>query len=111
MTADALAPYLVVLLAGALPNESFRIAAVLMARGISERSWLFGWIRIVAVTLLAAVVSKIVTSPPAALGAVPTWVSMIGIASGVATFRLTGILLASILAGEAAFVLAGWLAR
>ena len=101
-------PYAVVLLFGAVPNELFRIAAVFLSRGLSEQSEVFQWIRIVAVTLLASVVSKIVLSPPAALATVPVWVSILALAFGVATFLASRILVASILAGEAMFVIAAW---
>lgn len=109
MTAlDALWPYLVVLVIGALPNEVFRSAAVFLARGLSAESELFRWIRIVAVALLAAVVSKIVVSPPAALATVPVWLSVAAVAIGVAAFGATRHLFASILVAEAAFVLVAW---
>ena len=97
-------PYAVVLLAGALPNEVFRSAAVLLARRIDERSELFEWIRICALTLLAAVVSRILTSPPAALAAIPLWIAILSILVGMAVFFRWRILFAAILAGEAAFV-------
>lgn len=110
MTLDALWPYLTVLLVGMLPNESFRVAAVLFGRGIDEGSELFAWIRITAVALLAAVVGKIVYTPPGALAAVPLWMPALAIGAGIAAFLLSGRrLLAGIVAGEALFVsLASW---
>jgi hypothetical protein len=101
-------PYAVVLLAGALPNNLFRSAAVLLARRIDERSELFEWIRICALTLLAAVVSRILTSPPAALAAIPLWIAIGAILVGTAVFFWRRILFVAILAGEAAFVLAAY---
>lgn len=105
---DALWPYLVVVMAGALPNEIFRSAAVFLARGLSEDSELFRWIRIVAVALLAAVVSKIVVSPPAALATTPTWLTIAAVIVGVAAFLRIRHLFLSILVAEAAFVAAAW---
>ena len=108
MTAE-LGPYLVVLAAGFLPNEAFRVAAVFLARGVDERSELFTWIRIVALALLAAVVSKLTYSPAAALAAVPLSLRVVAIAVGVvAFFAGRRALLGGILAGEAAFVAAAW---
>lgn len=102
-------PYLVVVAAGFLPNEVFRVAAVFLGRGVDERSELFTWIRIVAIALLAAVVSKLTYSPAAALAAVPMWVRVLSIVVGVAAFfALRRALLLAILAGEAAFVAAAW---
>ena len=101
-------PYAVVLIAGALPNEVFRAAAVLLARRIDERSELFEWIRICALTLLAAVVSRILTSPPAALAAIPSWIAVTAILVGVAVYFWRRVLFVAILAGEAAFVIAAY---
>ncbi|MDB5592518.1 AzlD domain-containing protein [Enterovirga sp.] len=105
---EALWPYLVVLLFGALPNEVFRSAAVFLARGLSEDGELFRWIRVVAITLLAAVVSKIVASPPAALATVPVWVPVAAMATGVLVHRLRPSLFGAILAGEVVFVILAW---
>lgn len=101
-------PYAVVLLAGALPNEVFRSAAVLLASRIDARSELFEWIRICALTLLAAVVSRILTSPPAALAAIPSWIAIMAILVGIAVYFWRRILFVAILAGEAAFVVAAY---
>jgi hypothetical protein len=101
-------PYAVVLLAGVLPNEVFRSAAVLLGRRIDERSELFEWIRICALTLVAAVVSKILASPPAALAAIPSWIPILSILVGIATFFRFRVLFVAILAGEAAFVAAAY---
>ncbi len=106
---DWLWPYAVVILAGFLPNEVFRLAAVFLARGVDETSELFTWIRIVAVALLAAVVSKLVYVPPVALATVPLWARVVAVALGVAVFfGARRALLAGILAGEGALVLAAW---
>lgn len=104
--AATLWPYGVVLLVGAIPNGAFRMLAVLLARGVSERAPIFEWIRVCAVTLLAAVVSKIVTAPPAALAALPIWVPVVAIGTGVAVFAARRNLFLSLLGGEAVFVLA-----
>jgi hypothetical protein len=102
-------PYLVILVAGVLPNEVFRTAAVLLSRGIDEKSEIFNWIRIMATTLLAAVVSRLVYAPASALATVPIEVRIGSIAIGVAAyFGLRRALLPAILIGEAAFVGAAW---
>lgn len=102
-------PYLVVVLAGFLPNEAFRTAAVVLARGIDERSEAFTWVRFVALALLAAVVSKLIYSPTAALAAVPLWAPVAAIATGVVTFfALRRALIPAILAGEALLVGMAW---
>lgn len=109
MTAASLWPYLVVVLAGFVPNELFRIAAVVLSRGVDERSEIFAWIRIVATTLLAAVVSRLIYAPAASLAAVPMSVRVASIAVGIAAFFvLRRSLVLGILTGEAVFVAAAW---
>jgi len=53
-----LAPYLVLLAAGFLPNEMWRMLGVVVAHGLDERSELVLWVRSVATALLAGVVAK-----------------------------------------------------
>lgn len=102
---DPLWPYLALLLGGVLPNETFRIAAVFLSRGLDDSSELFTWIRVVAIALLAAIVAKIVASQPAALSHVPVLVPVAAIAAGVAGyFLLRRALIGGLLAGEAIFV-------
>ena len=106
---NAFWPYLVVIGAGFVPNEAFRLAAVLISRGIDENSGLFTWVRFVALALLAGVVSKLVYAPVAALASVPVWAPVTAIAIGVGTFfALRRALLAGILAGEAVLIAAAW---
>ena len=106
---EALWPYLVVLLAGFVPNEVFRLAAVVLGRGIDERSELFVWIRIVALALLAAVVSKILYATPPVLVAVPTAWRIAAVAVGVVAFFVARRSLAlGILAGESVVIAAAW---
>ncbi|MBV9079410.1 MAG: AzlD domain-containing protein [Methylobacteriaceae bacterium] len=105
-----LGPYLIIVLAGVIPNEASRIAAVLLSHRVDERSEVFAWIRLTATTLLAAVVSRLVYAPAAALAVVPMPVRVGAIAIGVAAFYLARRrLLVAILVGEGAFVLGAWL--
>lgn len=102
-------PYLIVLVAGFLPNEAFRLAGVLLSRGIDEKSELFAWVRAVATTLLAAVVSRLIYAPGAALETVPMAIRVASVAAGVASFvAFKRSLLAGVLAGEAFLVAAAW---
>ena len=109
MSAASLWPYVVVVVAGFLPNEVFRLAAVLLARGLNTRSELFAWVRIVATTLLAAVVSRLVYAPAPALSAVPAILPIAAIAAGVASFfAFKRSLILGILLGEAVLVGTAW---
>src|SRR5260370_24905058 len=53
-------PYLLLILAGFLPNEVWRMLGVVASRGIDEGSELLIWVRAVATAILTGVVSKIV---------------------------------------------------
>lgn len=106
-----LSPYLIVVVAGFLPNEVFRVAAVLLPGGVDESSAFLTWVRYVALGLLAAVVSKLVYAPAGALATVPIPATAAAIAVGVAVFfLLRRALVLGILAGEALLVTAAWLA-
>lgn len=102
---EALWPYLVVILAGFLPNEIFRSAAVLLGRGVDEKSEFFVWIKFVAVALLAAVVSKLLVAPPAVLATVPLWLRLASVAGGLgAFFAFRRNLMVGMLIGEALLI-------
>jgi hypothetical protein len=106
---ETLWPYLVVILAGFLPNEAFRVAGVLFGRRVDETSEIFVWIRIVAVALLAAVVSKILFSPPAVLAGVPLWLRLFSVGVGLgAFFAMRRSLLLGIVAGEVVLIGGAW---
>ena len=106
---EALWPYLVVLLAGFLPNETFRVAAVFLSRGVNENSGLFRWIKVMATTLLAAVVARLIYSPAAALEHVPLAIRAGAVLIGIAGYLLLRrSLVLGILSGEVFFVLAAW---
>lgn len=106
---EALWPYLVVIGAGFLPNEVFRIAGVLLGRNVDAASELFTWIKIVAIALLAAVVSKLLFAPPAALAAVPPLARIGAVTIGVAGFYAARRnVLAAILVGEALLIGSAW---
>jgi hypothetical protein len=111
MTAD-LAPYLVLIAAGFLPNEVWRMLGVVVVHGLDERSEVVLWVRAVATGLLAGVVAKLVFFPPAGLAEVHLAVRLTAIAVGFATFlTLRRSVFAGVAAGEAALMLgAFWFA-
>lgn len=105
----SLAPYLTVLLVGVVPNEIFRIAGLVLARGIRADSELFAWSRYLATWLLAAVVAKLIFAPAPALAAFPLELRVAAIAVGViAYFGTRRSLFAGVMLGEAAFIGAAW---
>jgi hypothetical protein len=102
-------PYLVLILAGFLPNEVWRMIGVIASRGIDEGSELIIWVRAVATSILTGVVSKIVVFAPGALGGVPLAVRLAAAAAGMAAFfLLRGSVLAGVVAGMLAILVGVW---
>lgn len=107
---EGLWPYLIVLLAGVLPNEAFRVAAVFLSRGVNENSELFRWIKVMATTLLAGVVARLIYSPAPVLEQVPLALRIAAVLVGIGGFYLLRRSLAlGIITGVTFFVLAAWL--
>jgi branched-subunit amino acid transport protein len=107
-----LSPYLVLIAAGFLPNEVWRMLGIVVAHGLDEGSELVTWVRAVATGLLAGVVAKIILFPPGALAEVHLSVRLLAIGIGFVVFLLVRrSVLAGVLAGEAVLILgASWLA-
>ncbi len=107
---EALWPYFAILLAGVLPNEAFRVAAVFLSRGLNENSEFFRLIRVVATTLLAGVVARLIYSPAPALEQVPLLLRGAAVLVGIAGFFVLRRSLAlGIGTGLAFFVVVAWL--
>src|SRR5262249_61756544 len=77
-----LAPYLVLILVGFLPNEIWRVLGLVVGRSLGEDSEVIIWVRAVAVAVLAAVIAKLTLVPPGALAAIPLAVRLSAIARG-----------------------------
>jgi Branched-chain amino acid transport protein (AzlD) len=106
-----LAPYLLLIVAGFLPNEIWRMLGVVAVRGLDESSEFLIWVRAVATALLAGVVAKIILFPPGGLAVVPLAVRLAAMVIGFAAFALVRrSVFIGVLAGEAALVLGAWLA-
>jgi hypothetical protein len=100
-----LAPYLVLIAAGFLPNEVWRMLGIVVAHGLDESSQLIVWVRAVATGLLAGVVAKIVLFPPGGLAEVPLAVRLSAMAVGFAAFVVVRrSVLVGVLAGEAVLI-------
>ena len=63
---------LVLLLAGILPNEVWRMLGLWLGGGIDESSEILVWVKAVATAILAGVIAQILVVPPGALAAVPS---------------------------------------
>ena len=102
-------PYLVLILAGFLPNEIWRMLGIVASRGIDEGSELIIWVRAVATAILTGVVSKIVVFAPGALGGVPLAVRLAAAAAGMAAFfLLRRSVFAGVVTGTLAVLVGVW---
>jgi hypothetical protein len=80
---------LVLLLAGFLPNEVWRMLGLWFGGGIDEGSELLVWVRAVATAILAGVIAQILVLPPGALASVPGWLRYGAVAAGFIAFIAT----------------------
>lgn len=80
--------YLLVLIAGFLPTDVFRFAAVLFSRRLDEDSEALVFVRAVATALLAGVIARLVLFPTGDLASVPLWLRLATIAAGVAGYAI-----------------------
>ena len=103
-------PLLMVIVVGFLPTEMWRMLAVWMSRGQDEDSEILTWVRLVASTLLAAVVAKIVLNPTGAMQAIPL-VGRIGsvLAAIMMLMVLKRSVTAAVIVGEVVLVSAAFL--
>jgi hypothetical protein len=105
-----LSPYLVLIAAGFLPNEIWRMLGIVVAHGLDEQSEPVRLLRAVATALLAGVVAKIALFPPAGLADVPLAVRLTAIVLGFVTFlAVRRSVFAGVVAGEAALITGAWL--
>lgn len=102
-------PYLVVILVGFLPNEVWRVLAVVLSSGLDDDSEILTWVRAVATTLLAGVVAKLLLAPGGALAGVPFAGRAGSLVIGlVGFFVLRRSIIAGVLIGEAALIAVAW---
>lgn len=74
------------LFAGFLSNEVWRVIGLLIGGGIDEGSEFLVWVRAVAAAILAGVIAQILISPPGALATVPDVVRYGAVAVGFAVY-------------------------
>jgi branched-subunit amino acid transport protein len=79
---------LVLVIAGVLPNEVWRMLGLWFGGGVDEGSELLVWVRAVATAILAGVIAQILVLPPGALASVPDWLRYGAVAAGLAAFML-----------------------
>jgi hypothetical protein len=105
LLSSSLWPYLVLILVGFLPNEVWRAAGFLLARGINESSEILVWVRAVATPVLAAVIAKLIFFAPGALASVPLSVRIGALVAGFVGFVLVKrSVFAGVAVGEAVLI-------
>jgi hypothetical protein len=72
--------------AGFLPNEIWRMLGLWLGGGVDEGSDLLAWVRAVATAILAGVIAQILVTPPGALASVPDWLRHAAVAAGFLGF-------------------------
>ena len=99
----------VLLLAGFLPNEAWRMMGLWLGGGVDEGSELLVWVRAVATAILAGVIAQILMQPPGALASVPDFLRYGALAAGSIAFMLTRrSIFAGVLCGEIVMLAGKW---
>ena len=100
---------LVLVIAGFLPNEVWRMLGLWLGAGVDGGSELLVWVRAVATAILAGVIAQILVQPPGALASVPDWLRYAAVAAGVASFVvMRRSIFAGVVCGELMMVAGKW---
>ena len=78
----------VLLLAGVIPNQIWRMLGLWFGGGLDEGSELLVWVRAVATAILAGVIAQILVQPPGALASVPALLRYGAVVAGLVAFML-----------------------
>jgi branched-subunit amino acid transport protein len=100
---------LVLVIAGFLPNEVWRMLGLWLGGGVDEGSELLVWVRAVATAILAGVIAQILVMPPGALASVPDWLRYAAVAAGFGAFILTRrSIFVGVVSGEVVMLAGKW---
>src|SRR5438105_11046297 len=100
---------LVLVIAGFLPNEVWRMLGLWLGGGVDEGSEVLVWVRAVATAILAGVIAQILVQPPGALADVPDLLRYGAVAAGFAVFMLTRrSIFAGVVSGEIVLLAGKW---
>src|SRR5438105_14942706 len=100
---------LVLVIAGFLPNEVWRMLGLWLGGGLDEGSELLVWVRAVATAILAGVIAQILVQPPGALASVPDLLRYGALAAGSIAFMLSRrSIFAGVLRGGLAMLAGNW---
>src|ERR1700742_1211235 len=77
------------LLAGVIPNQIWRMLGLWLGSGLDEGSDLLVWVKAGATPILAGVIAEILVHPPGALASVPDFLRYGAVVGGFIVFMLT----------------------
>jgi branched-subunit amino acid transport protein len=99
----------ILLLAGVIPNQIWRMLGLWFGGGIDEGSELLVWVRAVATAILAGVIAEILVQPPGALAGVPGWLRYASVAIGFVVFWVSRrSTFAGVICGEIVMLAGQW---
>jgi branched-subunit amino acid transport protein len=97
------------LFAGFLSNEVWRVLGLVIGGGIDEGSEFLIWVRAVAAAILAGVIAQILISPPGALASVPEVVRYGSVVVGFCVYLIMRkSVFAGVVAGEIVVLAGKW---
>ena len=100
---------LMLVLAGYLPNELWRMLGLGIGGGIDESSEMLVWVKAVATAILAGVIAQLLVLPPGALAAVPALIRYGAVAAGFAAFLVSRrSIFVGVAVGEAFLLVGRW---
>ena len=100
---------LLLVVAGFLPNEVWRMVGLWFVSGIDEGSEVLVWVRAVATAILAGVIAQILVQPPGALASIPDALRYGAVVAGFAVFLFTKrSIFAGVACGEIVMVAGKW---
>ncbi len=82
-------PYVVILVAGYVATDIWRLAGVVMSARLNSESPILQWVKAVSTALVAGLVAKLVIYAPGELADVALWVRLAGIGVGCVAYWLT----------------------
>ncbi len=99
----------VLVLAGVIPNQIWRMLGLWLGSGIDEGSDLLMWVKAVATAILAGVIAEILVRPPGALASVPDVLRYGAVVAGFVIFMLTRrSIFAGVVSGEVVMLVGNW---
>jgi branched-subunit amino acid transport protein len=99
----------VLVVAGVIPNQIWRMLGLWLGSGLDEGSDLLMWVKAVATAILAGVIAQILVEPPGALASIPAALRYGAVVAGFAGFMLTRrSIFAGVVCGEIVMLAGKW---